>query len=198
MKFCLASRHFLPLKSKYSLQHPVLKHPQFLFSFSVRDQDSNPYKTRGNITLFYVVRQEAAVASQLYNHATARGLWAKRAWQRKFDPIGVVRNVRLPTFRNNLPQLSVLSIKQHSEATKSFLSLEICYRLPAAVDSYSASQEIYVFDTGRFIAAITKAHHMTFFWVCSFQFTSLQPTCLTFILMLYSALKCYLFVTFCN
>jgi hypothetical protein len=28
MQFSLASHHFLPLESKYSLQHLVLKHPQ--------------------------------------------------------------------------------------------------------------------------------------------------------------------------
>jgi hypothetical protein len=31
MKFSSVSYHFLPLRSKYSPQHPVLKHPQSMF-----------------------------------------------------------------------------------------------------------------------------------------------------------------------
>jgi hypothetical protein len=31
MQFTPPSRHFIPLWSKYSPQHPVLKHPQFMF-----------------------------------------------------------------------------------------------------------------------------------------------------------------------
>jgi hypothetical protein len=30
MQFSPASRHFIPLWSKYSPRHPVLKHPQFM------------------------------------------------------------------------------------------------------------------------------------------------------------------------
>jgi hypothetical protein len=41
------SRHLIPLRSKYSSQNPVLKHPQY--SLSVRDQVSHPYKTTGRI-----------------------------------------------------------------------------------------------------------------------------------------------------
>jgi hypothetical protein len=43
MQSSLASRHFLPLRSKYSPQHPVLRHPQ-----AMRDQVSHPYKRRGS------------------------------------------------------------------------------------------------------------------------------------------------------
>jgi hypothetical protein len=31
MQFSLTSYHFIPLRSKYSPQHPVLKHPQSMF-----------------------------------------------------------------------------------------------------------------------------------------------------------------------
>jgi hypothetical protein len=37
-----ASRHFFPLRSKYSPQHPVLRHPQYVFPLSMRDQISFP------------------------------------------------------------------------------------------------------------------------------------------------------------
>jgi hypothetical protein len=42
-----ASCHFLPLRSKYSPQHPVLKHHQCII-FRVRDQVAHPYKTKCN------------------------------------------------------------------------------------------------------------------------------------------------------
>jgi hypothetical protein len=38
-----ASRHFLPLSSKSSSQHLVLKHIQSCSSFSERDKVSHPY-----------------------------------------------------------------------------------------------------------------------------------------------------------
>jgi hypothetical protein len=31
MQFSSLSRHFIPLRSKYLPQHPVLKHPQSMF-----------------------------------------------------------------------------------------------------------------------------------------------------------------------
>jgi hypothetical protein len=31
MQFSPTSYYFIPLQSKYSPQHPVLKHPQFMF-----------------------------------------------------------------------------------------------------------------------------------------------------------------------
>jgi len=49
-----ASRHFLPHRSKYSPQHPVLKH-NLCSSHSVRDQVSHPYKTVGKIIVLYIL-----------------------------------------------------------------------------------------------------------------------------------------------
>jgi hypothetical protein len=46
-----ASRHFLPLRSKYSPQHPVLKQPQLCSSFSVIDQVQHEYKKQVNTVL---------------------------------------------------------------------------------------------------------------------------------------------------
>jgi hypothetical protein len=46
------SRHLIPLRSKYSSQNPVLKHPQ---SLSMRDQVSHPYKTTGRIMVLYIL-----------------------------------------------------------------------------------------------------------------------------------------------
>jgi hypothetical protein len=49
MQSSSASLHIVPLRSKYCSEHPVLKHPQFIFSFRVRDQASHPYKTTGKL-----------------------------------------------------------------------------------------------------------------------------------------------------
>jgi len=49
------SRHFLPFRSKYSPQHPVLKHPQSMFFLSVMEQVSQPYKTTDKIMVFYII-----------------------------------------------------------------------------------------------------------------------------------------------
>jgi hypothetical protein len=43
MQFSPTSRHF-SLRSKYSPQHPVLKHPSLCSSLNVRDQVSHPYR----------------------------------------------------------------------------------------------------------------------------------------------------------
>jgi hypothetical protein len=48
------SRHFISLPSKYSLQHPVLKHPQSCSSRNVRDKFSHPYKTASKIIVLYI------------------------------------------------------------------------------------------------------------------------------------------------
>jgi hypothetical protein len=45
--FSPAFCHFIPLWSKYSSQHRVLKHPH------VRDQVAPPYKTTGKIIILY-------------------------------------------------------------------------------------------------------------------------------------------------
>jgi hypothetical protein len=38
MQFSPPSCHFIPLRSKYSLRHPILKMPQFLYSRHVKEQ----------------------------------------------------------------------------------------------------------------------------------------------------------------
>jgi hypothetical protein len=44
-----------PLRSKYSPQHPVLKHPQFMFPLYVRDHLSHPYRSTGKIIVLYIL-----------------------------------------------------------------------------------------------------------------------------------------------
>jgi len=43
-----ASRHFLPFRSKYFPQHPVLRHPHSASSLTVSNQVSHPYKKMEN------------------------------------------------------------------------------------------------------------------------------------------------------
>jgi hypothetical protein len=43
------ANYFISLTSKYSPQHPVLKHPQSKL------QVSNPYKTTGKIIVLYII-----------------------------------------------------------------------------------------------------------------------------------------------
>jgi hypothetical protein len=50
MQFAPPSRHFAPLRSKYSPQHPVIQHLQFVF-LKVRDQVPHPYRHTSQITL---------------------------------------------------------------------------------------------------------------------------------------------------
>jgi len=47
------SCHFIHLRSKYSPQHPILRHN--CSSHSVRDQVSLQYKTAGNIIILYIL-----------------------------------------------------------------------------------------------------------------------------------------------
>jgi hypothetical protein len=49
MQISPSGYYFIPLHSKYSPQHTILKHPQPMFLPNVRDQVSIPYKTRGKI-----------------------------------------------------------------------------------------------------------------------------------------------------
>jgi hypothetical protein len=50
MQFSSTSCHFISLRSKYSPQQPVLKHPHSLCSsLNVRDQVSHPQRTTGNL-----------------------------------------------------------------------------------------------------------------------------------------------------
>jgi hypothetical protein len=56
------SWHFNPFWSKYSPQHPVLKHPHLCFSLTVRDQVSQTYRTTSKLYFvyfkFYIFRQQ--------------------------------------------------------------------------------------------------------------------------------------------
>jgi hypothetical protein len=55
MQHSPASRHFLPLMSKYSPQHPVLKHPQSMFFLNVRIQVSYSFKTEGKTIVLCIL-----------------------------------------------------------------------------------------------------------------------------------------------
>jgi hypothetical protein len=55
MQFYSPSHHFISLRSKYSPQHPVLKHPQSGFSLNVGDQVSHPYTTTGKMIVLYIL-----------------------------------------------------------------------------------------------------------------------------------------------
>jgi hypothetical protein len=51
MQFSVSSYHFIPLRSRYSPQHPLLKYPQSMcFSYVL-----NPYKTTGYIIVLYTL-----------------------------------------------------------------------------------------------------------------------------------------------
>jgi hypothetical protein len=54
MQFSPASRHFLPLRSGYSPQYPVLKH-NLRSSLSVTDQVSHPYNITDKIMVLYIL-----------------------------------------------------------------------------------------------------------------------------------------------
>jgi hypothetical protein len=45
VQFSPASYHFISLQSRYSPQHPVLRHPQSV-SLGMRGQESHPYNTK--------------------------------------------------------------------------------------------------------------------------------------------------------
>jgi hypothetical protein len=47
--------YLVPLIPKYLPQHPVLEHPQPMFSLSVRGKASYSYETRGKITVTYIL-----------------------------------------------------------------------------------------------------------------------------------------------
>jgi hypothetical protein len=56
MHFSPLSCQFIPLRTEYSPEHPVLKHPQFMFlPLNIRDQVSHPYRTTGKIILSYIL-----------------------------------------------------------------------------------------------------------------------------------------------
>jgi len=49
------SFYLVPLRPKFSPQHPILKHPQPTFSLNVSDQVSHPYKTTCKIIFLYTL-----------------------------------------------------------------------------------------------------------------------------------------------
>jgi hypothetical protein len=49
------SCHFLPLRSKYSFQYPVLKHPQSKFLPYSERPPVNTYKTKDEIIVLYIL-----------------------------------------------------------------------------------------------------------------------------------------------
>jgi hypothetical protein len=55
MQFSPPSRHSIPLLSKYSPQHLVLKHLSLCSSLTVIDQVSHPYRTTGKIIVLYIL-----------------------------------------------------------------------------------------------------------------------------------------------
>jgi len=54
MQFSPASRHFLPLRSKYSPQHPAVRH-NLCTSLSVTEEVEHPYKQTGTIMDLYIL-----------------------------------------------------------------------------------------------------------------------------------------------
>jgi hypothetical protein len=55
MQISPMSSHFIPLRSKYSPQHPVLKHPSLCSYLSDRDQVSHPHRTTGKIIMLHIL-----------------------------------------------------------------------------------------------------------------------------------------------
>jgi hypothetical protein len=55
IEFSPPSLHFIPLFSKYSPQHPVLKYSQSVFLRNIRNQISHPYKTTGKIIVLNIL-----------------------------------------------------------------------------------------------------------------------------------------------
>jgi hypothetical protein len=55
MKFSPLPCYLVPLRPKYSPQHPILLHPQPTFLFNVSDQVSHPYTTTGEIIVLYIL-----------------------------------------------------------------------------------------------------------------------------------------------
>jgi hypothetical protein len=53
MQFYTTSCYFIPLRSKYSLQHPVLKRLSLCSSLNVREHVSHPHKTTDKIIVVY-------------------------------------------------------------------------------------------------------------------------------------------------
>ena len=55
MQFSQSSGYFTPLRSKHFLHYSILEHPQPIFSLSVTDQVSQPYKTTGKIIVMCIL-----------------------------------------------------------------------------------------------------------------------------------------------
>jgi hypothetical protein len=55
MQFSPASYHFIPLRSKYSLQHMFSNTISLYSSLNIRDQISHPYRTTDKIIVFHIL-----------------------------------------------------------------------------------------------------------------------------------------------
>jgi hypothetical protein len=58
MSFAKTTYYFIPIRFKYSPQHPVLKHPHSMFSLNIRDQVSHSYNTTGEIIEKHIEQEE--------------------------------------------------------------------------------------------------------------------------------------------
>jgi hypothetical protein len=80
MQFSPPSLHFIPLRSQYSPQLPVLKHPQSSFPLNIRDQVQAPpiiYLTAHYLLFQYLCfRWDCAVAGAEYRGIASSGLRA--------------------------------------------------------------------------------------------------------------------------
>jgi hypothetical protein len=47
--------YLVPLRAKYLLQHPILKHTQLLFLSQCKTQASHPCRTKGEIAVLYTI-----------------------------------------------------------------------------------------------------------------------------------------------
>jgi hypothetical protein len=55
MQFSPATYYFIPLRSKYSPQHPGSNTLSLCSSLNVRDQVSHPYKTTGTVIVLNIL-----------------------------------------------------------------------------------------------------------------------------------------------
>ena len=69
--------HFAPLSTKYSPQHPILKHPQPAFLPQCQRPVSHPYKTTGKIIVliyyYYYYYYYYYISKQCYGHSNVGG-----------------------------------------------------------------------------------------------------------------------------
>jgi hypothetical protein len=81
--------HFLPVRSKHSPQHPVLKHPQSMSLLNVKNQVWHPHKIISKITVLYILSQYRlwegkkirAKERQRTNESIANAIWRRMSWR---------------------------------------------------------------------------------------------------------------------